>query len=89
MIDFNNDALHLMTYALAALVGEDVTIDGCLPDGSDYMSGKLVKAETVDDEPFIEVQHFTDDDYDGTGRASGEVVRLHASQDAHRIRVCR
>jgi hypothetical protein len=88
MIDFNNDALELIVDALVPLVGESVTIDGCLPDGTDYMHGKLVKAEAVNGEPYIEVQRLTNDDYDGSGRASGEIVRLHASEQAHRIRVC-
>lgn len=87
MIDFNNDALGLMADALRPLIGESVTID-LAPEGYDH--GKLIAVECIDgDEPYIQVQHFTDGDYDGTGRASGSIRRLHASQECRRIRICR
>lgn len=86
MIDFNNDALDLMADALKPLVGEDVTVHG--PDG-DYLFGKLILAELTADGPYIEVQKFASGDYNGKGNASGEVVRLHASEQCDRIRVCR
>lgn len=85
MIDFNNDALPLMADTLRPLIGEQVTID-LAPDGYDH--GKLVAVDS-DGGPHIYVQHYTDADYDGTGRASGTIRRLHASEDCRRIRICR
>lgn len=86
MIDFNNDALDLIADALKPLVGEHVTID-ISPEG--YMHGELILAEATPDGPYIEVQEFSAADYDGGGHASGPVVRLHASEQCLRIRICR
>ena len=86
MLDFNNDALGLIADALTPLVGEPVTIDGCLPDGTDYMHGDLVSVEATDDGAIIGVRRY---DYSIPSPHHGEVVRLHAFQEAHRVRVCR
>lgn len=71
MLDFDNDALR-------PLVGELVTIDGCLRGGRTYLSGTLVRVLTALDGAYIEVhENYTD-----------EVFVLHAFQEAHRVRVC-
>lgn len=79
MIDFNNDALPLVARTLEPLIGEDIAIDGCLMDGRNYTHGTLVAVLPADDGAQIDVEEY----------GTGQILRLHAPQEAHRVRVCR